>query len=737
MRWRLLLAIWLGLVSLAQPAATADRDRLAELLALPVASELTGAARAPQFAWVVAEAGVRNVWTGGPGQAARRVTAFTADDGEPIYNLTLSRDGRSLAFVKGGDGEYPDAELPNPANAPSAPTQRLFVAEVAGGAPVVIGEGYSPVFAPAGDRIAFARKGELWLWTRGAGAPRRLVAVPGEVGGLVWSPDGKRLAFNEGRGGYSLIGVLELDTDALRYLEPGLGHAVEPVFSPNGAELAFVRYVDPPFAAAPDSGPYWSIRIADLATGATSTLWTAPPGEGARYAGTRSRNLFWSADGEIVFPWERTGWLHAYAVDARQGGKPRALTTGAFEVDRFLLDTAGRALIYAANSGELDRRHIWRRPLRGEVAAQLTRGDGIESAPTVAGDALAVLATDATHPAHPALVELALTPLAARPEARGFVAPEAVTFRADDGLEVRGQLFRSRLPGKRPAVIWIHGGPRRQMVLGFHTSGYYSNAYIVNQHLAAEGFNVLAVNYRGGTGYGRSWREAPGTGREGASEYRDVLAAGRWLAARADVDPERIGLWGGSWGGYLTALGLARDSDLFRAGVDFHGVHSLLRPVPNSLSPQAQEAARELQWQSSPLAAIDRWRSPVLLVHGGDDRNVDFSQSLLLARELSARGIPYEELVFPNERHGFLRHAHWLEALRRTEAFLKQNLARTPASKASDQRNQQAPGGAFISARPAALPVSLPRSTASTPFTTTVCTPSASRSGCSNVARSA
>ena len=126
MRSRLLFTIWLCLVALAQPAATAGRDRLAELLALPVASELTGAAEAPRFAWVVNAAGVRNVWTGGPGEPARRITAFAADDGEPIYGLTLSRDGRNLAFVKGGDGEYPDEDLPNPAIAANPPAQRLF-----------------------------------------------------------------------------------------------------------------------------------------------------------------------------------------------------------------------------------------------------------------------------------------------------------------------------------------------------------------------------------------------------------------------------------------------------------------------------------------------------------------------------------------------------------------------------------------------------------------------------------
>jgi dipeptidyl aminopeptidase/acylaminoacyl peptidase len=257
---------------------------------------------------------------------------------------------------------------------------------------------------------------------------------------------------------------------------------------------------------------------------------------------------------------------------------------------------------------------------------------------------------------------------------RAAVAPEAVMFRAEDGLEVRAQLFRGRGCTRCPAIVYAHGGPRRQMLLGFHPSSYYSKAYALNQHLAARGYHVLSVNYRSGTGYGLAFRDAPETGREGASEYRDILAAGRWLAARPEVDANRIGIWGGSWGGYLTALALARNSDLFAAGVDLHGVHSLLRPVPNSLSPAAQERARQLQWTSSPMADIERWRSPVLLVHGDDDRNVPFSQSVLLARELAARGIPFEELVFPNERHSFFRHDSWLHSLRATEAFLDRHV---------------------------------------------------------------
>lgn len=669
----------LGLCAMSLPAAAArvsgpERVDLAATLALPVASGLTGARDVARFAWVENEAGARNLWVGDRGRPARRLTAFADDDGEQLYDLALSRDGARLAFVRGGDPEYPDDTLPNVAFAPVPPPQRVFVISAGGGTPMLVGEGHSPAFAPVGDAIAFARKGEIWLWRQGAPA-RRLVSVAGKIVQLGWSPDATRLLFVDERRDHGFVGLIDVATARLRYVDPGLGFTVAPSFSPDGRRIAFIRFVDPPAGAGADSGPYWSIRVADAAgAGDARELWRAPAGDGARYAGTRGANLFWSADGEIVFPWERDGWLHAYAIDAAAGGVPRELTPGAFEVETFLLDSDGRSLIYAGNAGDPDRRHIWRTPLARGALERLTAGDGIESAPTLAGDALAVIATDATHPAHVALATRTPLPVGPAAEAAGFVAPEAVLLRAQDGVEVHAQLFRARTSGRHAALVYVHGGPRRQMLLGFHSSGYYSNAYVMNQHLAAQGYDVLAVNYRGGTGYGLAFRDAAGTGREGAAEYRDVLAAGRWLAARADVDPARIGIWGGSWGGYLAALALARDSTLFAAGVDFHGVHTMLRPLENNLSPDAQAVARQLQWSSSPMGAIAGWRSPVLLIHGDDDHDVDFAQSVLLARELTARRIPYRELVFPNERHGFFRYADWLASYRAADDFLRETL---------------------------------------------------------------
>ena len=670
---RMLFRLWPVLIglALASPAA-AQRDPLAEALALPQASDLIGARDVPRFAWVQYEAGVRNIWAATRGQPPRRLTAYAEDDGQELSDLAFSNDGASLAFVRGGDEEFPDQErLPNTGAAPFTPPQQVFVIPAAGSALLAIGQGHAPAFSPDGSRLAFTRRGEIWLWTRG-GEARRIAKVEGDIGRLTWSPDGRALLFSEDRDDHSLIGLLDADGGRLRYLDPGLGQSLEPIFSPDGRQVAFIRAVSPPPDAGADSGPYWSIRIVDLQTGAARMLWSAPAGPGGRYYGTRSRNLFWSRSGLILFPWERSGWLQVYALDPARGGEPRALTGNGFEVESFLLDRAGDSLLYATNKE--GHPQVWRLPLRGGAPARLGGEADMLYFPTIAGDAVAALATNVASPAHPVLIDRGETPLAPVPAASGFVAPETVRFRAADGLELHGQLFHASGPGRHPALVYVHGGPRRQMVPGFHPSAYYSKDYIMNQRLAALGYDVLSVNYRSGTGYGLAFRDAPETGRDGASEYRDVLAAGRWLAARSDVDPARIGIWGGSWGGYLTALALARDSGLFTAGVDLHGVHSLLRPLPNSLSPAAQEHARQLQWDSSPIASIDRWRSPVLLIHGDDDHNVDFAQSIMLARELAARHIPYRELVFANERHSFFRHESWLRAFRAAEAFFDETL---------------------------------------------------------------
>ena len=199
---------------------------------------------------------------------------------------------------------------------------------------------------------------------------------------------------------------------------------------------------------------------------------------------------------------------------------------------------------------------------------------------------------------------------------------------------------RAAAGGQRVTVRYAFDGDFTRHQLRDKTSGGLvapnpveldRNAYAMNQYLASQGFIVLSVNYRSGIGYGLEFREARNYGARGASEFNDVVGAGLYLRNRPDVNPARIGLWGGSYGGYLTALGLARASDLFAAGVDFHGMYDwnvvIRNLVPSYDTQKYQEAAR-VAFESSPMAAVKQWRSPVLLIHGDDDRNVPFSETV-------------------------------------------------------------------------------------------------------------
>ena len=187
-------------------------------------------------------------------------------------------------------------------------------------------------------------------------------------------------------------------------------------------------------------------------------------------------------------------------------------------------------------------------------------------------------------------------------------------------------------------MVFFHGGSQRQMLLGWHYMEYYSNAYAMNQYLASLGYIVLSVNYRSGIGYGLNFREALNYGairrqrvqRRHGRRPLSRRAGPMWTGAR-------IGSWGGSYGGYLTALGLARASDLFAAGVDLHGVHdwnssSCRTFVAQPTIPRKHAETARLAFESSPISSVSTWRSPVLLIHGDDDRNVPFAETVIAGR---------------------------------------------------------------------------------------------------------
>ncbi|HVO97066.1 MAG TPA: prolyl oligopeptidase family serine peptidase [Bryobacteraceae bacterium] len=380
-------------------------------------------------------------------------------------------------------------------------------------------------------------------------------------------------------------------------------------------------------------------------------------------------------------------WDRYYAVNVMDASARPVLLTptdGLIENQTSIaLSADGKTFYYCTNAKDIERRHIWAVPVTGGTPARITTGEAVETYPTplASGKYLATLSADWNMPQSVGVWKLGTTAtqkIVFPTSMPGFpkdahVKPDIVLTKAEDGLEIHNQLFlpKDLKPGeRRPAIVFVHGGPPRQMMPAYHYMQFYHWAYGINQWLANQGYIVMSINYRLGVGYGRSFRQAKDGGAQGNSEYKDVLAGGQYLQTRPDVDPNRVGIWGLSYGGLLTAEALARNSDIFKAGVDLAGVHL----EGNSLDPES------VSYKSSAISAIDTWKSPVLLVQGDDDRNVAFLQTVGLVQLLRQRDVYHELIVFPDDVHESLLHSRWLYTLGRMETFLHRFLGEGTAT---------------------------------------------------------
>lgn len=666
---------------------------LEQILSAPFPSGLSAAPTGGKVAWVQNAQGIRNIWVAEPPEyRGRQITQYAVDDGQDLGSLQWLPDAKSIVYVRGGSPNR-QGEFPNPTSNPAGAEQAIWRISIDGGQPIRIGQGNSPAISPKGDAVAFLRRGQIYLARLDTlKEPTQLVQARGSSGSLRWSPDGTKLAFVSSRGEHSFIGVYDMATKTVRFLEPSVDRDSNPVWSPDGRRVAFIRTPSTMrvgLFSPQRSGIPWSILVADVATGRGRIVWRAKEGAGSVFRGVVASNqLLWCADDLLVFPWEGNGWTLLYAVPA-DGGEARLLTPGEFEVEYVTLSPDRREVIFNSNQADIDRRHLWRVNVTTGRLVQVTTGKSIAWDPVVSsdGNGIAFFQSDARKPAHAVILagsgkprELAPGTIPESFPMNALVEPEQVIYTAADGMKIHAQLFRppkANRSAKNPAVIFLHGGPRRQMLLGWHYLSYYHNAYAFNQYLANQGYVVLSINFRSGTGYGLEFREAFKYGAAGASEFNDVLGAGLYLKNRPDVDPEKIGLWGGSYGGYLTALGLARASDLFAAGVDIHGVHDwnvAIRTFVPTFNPLKDPERARVAFESSPMAWVDSWRSPVLVIHGDDDRNVSFAETIALVEKLRERGVEVEQLVFPDEVHNFLLHANWLKAFQAAADFLNRKL---------------------------------------------------------------
>ena len=715
---RSLAGIVLAVLFAVCTAQAHDRFTLEQILSAPFPADLTASKTGGRIAWTLNDQGKRNVWVAeGPDFKARRLTAYLEDDGQELSSLSFSADGNALIYVRGGS-KNSTGQFPNPTSNPAGVETAVWTLSWSGGDPKKIDAGHDPKISASG-MIAYGRDGQLWLAPlTGSAKPLQIVAR-GRNGQAEWSPDGKLLAFTSERNDHSFVGVYDVEHKSVRFISPSVDSDSAPQWSLDGKGIAFVRQPAVPrdtpdgYFIEPDRPHPWSIWIGDVSTGAAKEIWHSgnKPDDSFPYmaADTGGGVIRYAANDTIVMASEADGWQHLYAL-SKDGGEPNLLTPGNCEVEQWSFTPDRKTVLYNSNCGDDDRRHIWRTDLSGTSNQQRTILGGLEGAssgkpnpgvewsPVVLanGNDYIFIGSDGTHP--PRLLRSGLSPDAPTfPVARetvpqGFpnsalVKPEQAIFRSPDNYEIHGQLFlpKNLKPGeKRPALVFIHGGSMRQMLLGWHYMYYYANAYAMNQYLANHGYIVLAVNYRCGVGYGRAFREAPRRAGRGASEYQDIVAAAKYLQSRSDVDPKRVGLWGGSYGGYLTAMGLGRNSDIFAAGVDLHGVHDW--PTDNWDGKNISQELTKLAHESSPVTAVNTWKSPVLFIHGDDDRNVYFTQTVDLIARLRSRGVELEQLVFPDEIHDFLLHKNWLAAYHATADFFDRRLndGRPPADARAD-----------------------------------------------------
>jgi len=684
-----------------------------QIMSAPYTANLTAAKNAPRIAWTFNIKGERNVWVAdAPDYKARQVTHYKGDEGQELSSVRLTPDGKTVVYVRGGEANE-GGRSADPAQTGTEIKQQVWAVDAdSNGEPRLLGdmgchyEGCEDVqISPDGKTALWMTKKTLWTAPiyLGAGAEagkkieaKQLHHLQGSSDDAKWSPDGKQIVFTLSRGGndHRHIVVFDVATSAVKYIAPSTDRSLFPRWSPDGKQIAFVRVGgrENRLPIIPRRPQPWSIWVGDPQTGTAQKIWES----GQQLTDSLphfAETSFMFARGRIVFNSEQDGWSHLYSIspDAKlNGGKPTLLTPGDFDVEDVTLSADGNSVIYTSNQFttdklDQDRRHVWRVSLAGGKPEQITKGESMEWKPTISVQTVCYIGSTAKRPGMPQcgdkLIGQELIP-ADFPTAQ-LVVPKQVIFQSEDGLTIHGQLFEPRgqkkpSSAKSPAIIYTHGGPIRQMMLGYHYSYYYNNAYAANQYLASLGYTVLSVNYRLGIMYGRAFRQAENSSWRGGYEYKDVVAGARYLQSLPTVDKDRIGLWGGSYGGYLTAMGLAHNSDIFKAGVDFHGVHDwsvlLAEDEDDAKNAPDYKEAIKLAFASSPDSSISTWKSPVLLIHGDDDRNVPFNQTTDLAERLKKQGVSFEEIIYPDEIHDFLLWKSWVNSYRAMGEYFDKHL---------------------------------------------------------------
>ncbi len=572
--------------------------------------------------------------------------------------------------------------------------------------------------SPDGKQVAFLRLGDVWVTHLEGGREKRLTVTLVAESGLVWSPDGKRLAFGFSRATpreetQSFVGEkiafrrFEQEPAEIGVVSVSGGEVVPVASSPQSEESP--RWIDATrLVLERFSTDYRSREIlaADVATGAVKTLHREHDEKwwSLSFLGAEPRP---SPDGKwVAFLSDSSGWDSLHIVSS-SGGTAHKITADGEEASRFAWSPNGSKLAFDTNRSHPGQRHLAVADISDPASPKvslLTEGRGTNTQIANAGGFVLVqerggwspdgqrLLYQHTDPGRPADLqwieatggaphELTQS-LPGTVDRTRLVEPQLVHYPSSDGRDVPAYLFvpvdldRSR---RHPAIVWIHGDGIAQNYDGWHVRRDYAVYYSFHQYLAQRGYVVIAPDYRGSVGYGREWRLAPYRDL-GGLDYQDVAAAVPYLESLSYVDPARVGVWGLSYGGFLTLQALTSDPELFRCGIDVAGVQDFRdwfrdpggNWVGGRLGDPAQNAGA--YQRAAPIERVDRIARPLLVLHGTADVNVPFLESVKLVDQLTKKGKDFDFVVYPGEFHYFHREHVLRDFFRRVAGFFDRNL---------------------------------------------------------------
>jgi dipeptidyl aminopeptidase/acylaminoacyl peptidase len=453
-----------------------------------------------------------------------------------------------------------------------------------------------------------------------------------------------------------------------------------PVWSEDGTKAVVM-------ARAGDNKDRWILAV-DLATGKTRVIFTDH--DDAWIQGPGIFSLGWLRDNKtIYFQSERDGYSHLYTAPY-DGGEAKQLTKGKWEVTGVQLSDDKSKFFLTTSEVHPGERHFYSMPVEGGERTKITTMPGGNQA-FVSPDEklLALIYSFSNKPP-----ELYITENRAGAEAKkitsspapefwtyNWIDPPIVTFKARDGVEVPARLYKSA-SAKRggPAVIFVHGAGYAQNVHRYWAS--YFREYMFHHFLMENGYTVMDVDYRASSGYGRDWRTAIYR-HMGGKDLDDQVDAAAWLVREQGVDAKRIGLYGGSYGGFITLMALFTQPDVFAAG-------AALRPVTdwahynhgytsNILNVPQKDA--EAYKQSSPIYFADKLKGALLICHGMVDVNVHFQDTVrLVQRLIELKKENWELAVYPVEDHGFVEPTSWADEYKRIFKLFETNLKKERSS---------------------------------------------------------